>query len=276
MKLFKNQQCDQLLYFENRSCENCGHRLGYLHQPGMLCALEPAGDAWRSLAQPNAVFRFCFVFRVCANEAHDTCNWMLPADSPELARHRLFSTLIRLRLPLPNGTNDPTHGIAKILKGHEDGLITINLNEADDGQREICRVALGEAYRILPGHLRHETGHYFWDTLVRANRPAPNWQQNYFSHYAAPHHWENFAGPWVHYLHLVDTLEMAYAFGIRIRPRIHNDSDLAVAVEIDFDPHNVSDIRSLTRAWLPPTCAGHPFVLGPAVHSCGGGGAGSR
>lgn len=36
MKLFKCQACGQLLYFENHTCERCGHRLGYLPELGTL------------------------------------------------------------------------------------------------------------------------------------------------------------------------------------------------------------------------------------------------
>ena len=48
--------------------------------------------------------------------------------------------------------------------------------------------------------------------------PPPNWQENYVSAYATMHPWEDFAETWAHYLHIVDTLEMAHAFGISIVP----------------------------------------------------------
>ena len=53
------------------------------------------------------------------------------------------------------------------MTGHDDGLITINIAEADSAERERRRVELGEPYRTLLGHLRHEVGHYYWDLLVR-------------------------------------------------------------------------------------------------------------
>ncbi len=335
MKLFLCQRCAQLLYFENRQCQNCGHRLGYLPEIGTLSAVEPDGRGWRALASPAGSYRFC------ANAGYDACNWLVAADSPEdfcgacrynrtipdltrpdnlarwrkfeLAKHRLFYTLIRLRLPLPSRHEDPQRGLTfdfladarlggghQVMTGHKDGLITVNLAEADDAEREKLRLEMGETYRTLLGDLRHEAGHYFWDRLVRdaarletfrevfgderqdyrgvlqaryASGPAQNWQHSYISSYAAVHPWEDFAETWAHYLHIIDTLEMALAFGIRIRPGIDQRSGSSAA--LDFDPHDPGSIDRLVEAWLPPTfavnslvrCMGepdfYPFVLSP-------------
>ncbi len=335
MKLFLCQHCAQLLYFENRQCESCFHRLGYLPAAGALSAVEQDDGAWRALAWPTGRYRFC------ANENYDACNWLVPADASEtfcaacrhnrtipdltlsdnlarwrkfeLAKHRLFYTLIRLGLPLPNRAEDPQYGLVfdfladaqgagghKVMTGHEDGVITINLAEADDAERERLRSAMGETYRTVLGDLRHEAGHYFWDRLVRdagrlerfreffgderqdyrkvlqaryANGPAQNWQHRYISSYAAVHPWEDFAETWAHYMHIVDTLEMAFAFGIRIRPGINERAGADLA--LDFDPHERGSIDRLIEAWLPLTfavnsiirCMGepdfYPFVLSP-------------
>ena len=50
--------------------------------------------------------------------------------------------------------------------GHDEGLITINIAEADSPFREKTRKEMGETYRTLLGHFRHEIGHYYWDRLV--------------------------------------------------------------------------------------------------------------
>ena len=51
MKLFRCQVCDNIIYFENRTCGRCGHRLGYVPELEIMAALEPAGgDAWTPLA----------------------------------------------------------------------------------------------------------------------------------------------------------------------------------------------------------------------------------
>lgn len=335
MKLFRCQHCAQLLYFENRQCQRCLHRLGYLPAAAALSAVEEDNGVWRALALPSGRYQFC------ANVNFDACNWLIPADSQEqycvacrhnrtipqltirdnltrwrkfeLAKHRLFYTLIRLGLPLPSRTEDPKYGLVfdfladapdagghnrRVLTGHQDGLIAVNLVEADDAEREKLRVAMGETYRTLLGHLRHEAGHYFWGRLVRdagrleafreyfgderqdyskalevhyAKGPPQDWQPSYISRYASAHPWEDFAETWAHYMHIVDTLEMAFAFGIRIRPGFDEKSSSAITQ--DFDPHEPGSINRLIEAWLPLTfavnslvrCMGetdfYPFVL---------------
>ena len=102
----------------------------------------------------------------------------------EAAKRRLFHTLLQLHLPMETvaeaeatGTiglafdflYDPvgeTTGTVQITTGHEDGLVTLNLLEADDVQREKMRTGLGEPYRTLLGHFRHEVGHYYWARLI--------------------------------------------------------------------------------------------------------------
>ena len=203
MQLFKCQACGQLLYFENKSCERCGHRLGFDPATISLTALDPAvAGTFTALAPPKARFRFC------DNADHGVCNWLVSADSTErfctacrhnrtvpnlstaenrlawgkreLAKHRLFYQLLRLGLPTPGRAEDPENGLVfdfladpttpngpKVLTGHDNGLITLALSEADDAERERRRSVMHEPYRALLGHFRHEVGHYFWD------RPSP-------------------------------------------------------------------------------------------------------
>ena len=201
----------------------------------------------------------------------------------ELNKHRLFYTLQRLRLPLATRIDDPEHGLAfdflaespsptgpKVLTGHDNGLITIALEEADDAERERRRTEMGEPYRSLLGHFRHEVGHYFWDVLVRdggrldecravfgddrmdygealqahyQNGAPADWQEHYVSAYATTHPWEDWAETWAHYLHIVDTLEMASAFGIRVQPRVVRDE--ALSTEIDLDPYRSASMQEI-------------------------------
>jgi hypothetical protein len=124
-------------------------------------------------------------------------------------------------------------------------VITINVAEADDAEREKRRLAIHEPYRTLLGHFRHEVGHYYWDRLIRdGNRqaafrdvfgderqdyaqsleryyrqgPPSDWTTNFVSAYASAHPWEDWAETWAHYLHMTDTLEMASACGLALRP----------------------------------------------------------
>ena len=161
---------------------------------------------------------------------------------------------------------------------------------------------MGEPYRTLLGHFRREVGHYYWERLVRdgvwlerfrmlfgderqdygvclerhhAKGAPPDWQERFVSSYASAHPWEDFAESWAHYLHIVDTLETAAAFGLRIAPQAGRTPGLAM--EIDFDPYRQNDFDALLRAWLPLTSAVnslnhsmgqpdlYPFVLAPAV-----------
>lgn len=331
MRLFECQACGQALYFENVRCESCGHRLGYLSSLATISALEPAGDKWRALADPEKRYRYC------ANVEHDTCNWLVADESPEsfclacrhnstipnlsqqgnlllwrkieVAKHRLFYSLLRLQLPLITKSLDPC-GLAfefldaegqPVMTGHLDGTITINLAEADDSHRERQRGDMGEPYRTLLGHFRHEIAHYYWDRLVRdhtvidrfrglfgderedygealhrhyAQGAPADWSEKFVSSYAAAHPWEDFAETWAHYFHIVDTLETAAAFGMRIRPRIAAATELSTSV--DFDPYR-STVERLIDAWLPLTFAFnsinrsmglsdlYPFVLSPTI-----------
>jgi hypothetical protein len=108
-----------------------------------------------------------------------------------------------------------------------------------------------------------------------ANGPQPDWQERFVSGYAGAHPWEDFAETWAHYLHIVDTLETADAFGLRVHPKVGRDP--ALAMGIDFDPYRQGDFDALVEVWLPLTYAVnslnhsmgqpdlYPFVLAPTV-----------
>ena len=117
----------------------------------------------------------------------------------------------------------------------------------------------------------------YGEALARhyADGPRAGWQDGFVSAYATMHPWEDWAETWAHYLHIVDTLEVAASFGIRIAPDA--DAEGGMEAAIDFDPHRVHDIQRLIDAWLPLTYAVnnlnramgqpdlYPFVIAPAV-----------
>ena len=169
---------------------------------------------------------------------------------------------------------------APVMTGHANGLITINISEADSAERERQRLALGEPYRTLLGHMRHEAGHFYQDLLVHdggridecralfgderesyrdaidhyyEHGPKPGWEDTYVSAYATMHPWEDFAETWTHYLHMVDTLDTGASFGLSVNPRVGENPRHAAV--IDFDPYHPPDLLSLVRAWLPLTTA---------------------
>ncbi len=336
MKLFQCQNCGQPLYFENTRCERCGLALGYLPMQETVTALKQdqitaPGEPriFRALADGE-------IYRYCANAAFDACNWLVPATQPdeycaacrhnrmipdlslpenvgkwrslELAKHRLFYTLFQLRLPLETQKESP-HGLAfqfladaapsglPVMTGHADGVITINLAEADDAERERRRHQMSELYRTLLGHFRHEIGHYYWDRLIAdtpkleefrrmfgderrdydealreyyARGAPPDWSEHFISAYASAHPWEDFAETWAHYFHMIDTLETAHVAGLAVSPKLPQSPGAV----FDFHPRN-SSMDRLIEAWVALTFAVnslnrsmglhdlYPFVLGP-------------
>lgn len=336
MKLFSCDHCGNTVYFENVACERCGHPLGYLPERNALLALEPDAGAWRAPHLDGRHFLFC------ANGAHGACNWLVkvepagdtfclacrhnelvpPIDDPsnllrwqtiERAKKRLIYSLLRLHLPLATRRQDRQHGLsfrflsdalapAPVMTGHDRGIITIALAEADDAEREYRRARFNEPYRTLLGHFRHEIGHYYWDILVRqsprlqrfselfgdwttnydeavtahhAAGAPPGWQANFISAYATAHPWEDFAETFAHYLHLTDATETAAAFGVAISPALEQPGELVA--RIDFDPYGLGDIDELIRNWVPLAALinnlnravgqpdAYPFVLTPGV-----------
>jgi hypothetical protein len=340
MKLFECQHCGQLLFFENTHCERCGHALGYIADTTTLTALTADGnDRWRALAEPGWVYRFCAnaVHGVCnwlvdGYGGETFCRaCRLNRTIPDLgvpgnlllwqrlesAKHRLVYGILRLGLPLAGRFEDAGQGLAfdflagsghafqegpPVRTGHAHGLITIDIAEADDAERERRRLDMAEPYRTLLGHFRHEAGHHYWDRLVRygvwhgafqqtfgderqdyagslaahyAYGHQPSWSQSHVSSYAGSHPWEDFAETWAHYLHIVDTLETAAAFGLSVHPPAGRNP--SIEMEIDFDPYRQPDFDALIAAWLPLTYAVnslnhsvgqpdlYPFVLAPTV-----------
>jgi hypothetical protein len=184
-------------------------------------------------------------------------------------------------------------------------VITLNIEEADEAERVRNKLDLGEKYRTLLGHFRHETGHYYWDIKIRnngilqafrelfgdetrdystalqyyyTNGPAPDWAEYFISAYATSHPWEDWAESWSHYLHMMDTLETAYYFGLRVRPEKTSGVPYG-ETEIQQDPYTIRDFQKVFEAWLPLTFAlnslnrsmgyadFYPFVVPPVVVS---------
>lgn len=337
MRTFHCDHCEQPVLFENVACVQCGHTLAFLPDVMTLGSLDPLDDTrWTSPRADAAERRY----RLCANYVqHQVCNWAVADDDPdplcrscrltrvvpdlrdeqhrtawfrlEVAKRRLVYGLQRFGLPLASKQIDPDHGVAfelladvpgaaPVLTGHDNGLITINLAEADDAERERRRVSMHEPYRTLLGHFRHEIGHYYWDRLIHdgdqlapcralfgddqqdyahalqrhyADGPPPDWQERFISAYAASHPWEDWAETWAHYLHITDTLETAADAGVSLRP--HRRADPSLPAVTATTPDDSFD--QLVRDWLALSFVlnnlnrglglpdGYPFVLSPPV-----------
>jgi hypothetical protein len=281
------------VFFRNSTCLACGTPLGYDPDQARVLPLMPGAEpgtwlAWQSGDGTKQADAAPPAYARCANlQTPAACNWLVPvgADQPqmplcracrlnrtipdlndpahpdngelwgriELAKRRLVSALLVLRLPVASRVNeDPARGLMfdflrsphigpHIMTGHDTGLITLNLDEADDAAREAARKALREPYRTLLGHLRHEVGHYYWDRLVANTAwmegfralfgdetqdyaaslqnnyergPRLDWALHYVSAYASVHPWEDWAECWAHYLHMRDTVDTALSFGL--------------------------------------------------------------
>lgn len=327
MKTFHCDHCGALVFFENVSCVQCGHALGFLPDIMDLAALEPDGtDQWKSLAA-EAQGR---LYRACANgRVYSVCNWFVPADESdefcsacrlntmvpdasvpeyhalwhkvEIAKRRLVYTLRQLRLSIvgPPGEMCPrlqfrfladAPGAAPVLTGYENGVITLNLAEADDAEREKRRTQLHEPQRTLVGHFRHESGHYYWNALVANSRwhepfrllfgderadygqalevyyakgSAADWASRCVSAYASAHPWEDWAETWAHYLQMVDTLETAAGFGMSIRPRHPSAKTISAEPHQALAPGGTFD--TMMEHWFPLTYALNSLNRGVGV-----------
>lgn len=338
MKPFHCDSCGGLVFFENNACVKCGHALGFLPEILDLSAVETDGDLVRPLAPASNGQSH----RRCANGLqHDICNWLVPADDPEpfcaacrlnemvpdlsvagnrerwylleCAKRRLMYTLFKLRLPLDAVATEgrpalrfrflgDTGTATPVLTGHESGMITLNIAEADDEVREARRVSLHEPLRTLLGHFRHEIAHYYWDRLIAnstwlerfrtifgderedyaealkrhyAQGPSSNWLERSVTAYASAHPWEDWAETWAHYLHIIDTIETAAGFGLTLKPR-HPAADSMTA-----DPKKAAKEEAgfdlILATWFPLTYALnslnrgmglsdlYPFVLSAAA-----------
>ncbi len=321
-----------MLYFENDRCVACGHKAGFDPEGLRLVTLTGGhGGVWTDLSEPSKRYR------LCANAAYGVCNWLVPAETDqsyclscarnhvipnlslpgnvqrwqqlEVAKRRLLYSLLRLRLPLRIGNSELQFEFLSseltsepVVTGHSNGLVTINIEEADEIQRRITQLQMGEKYRTVLGHFRHEVGHFYWYRLVQHTMYGPHfrhlfgderaeyaaslndyyengategWQEHYISAYATAHPWEDWAETWANYLHVMDSLETAWAFGMGIHPHVNNHP--AYQVDIRKDPYEMADFQEMIRLWLPLTTAfnhlnrsmGHPdfyaFYISPMV-----------
>jgi hypothetical protein len=236
-----------------------------------------------------------------------------------MAKRRLVFQLAELGLPIESRDAQSGTGVAfdllssteaKVITGHDDGVITLDLAEADDQHRESLRLQLNEPYRTLLGHFRHEIGHYYWPILVdrpdvldacralfgddradyaaavRAHYDTPadpdqGWLETHISMYATMHPYEDWAETFAHYLHILDALETAAAFGVGVtNPAQAAGGSGAAATGPGADPTRPDGSRSFVQVidhWLKLSYGLnqinrsmgnddlYPFVIAPAV-----------
>jgi hypothetical protein len=306
------------VFFENVRCTRCKSVLAYLPDLGIVSAMEADGtDGSLVATAPGANQQR---YRLCKNsDDYGVCNWAVPIANDELyclgcrlndvipdlshpgaqvawgriehAKKRMLYTLYELGLPVDSQRekkgglvfsfkeNEPQ---SPVLTGHDEGHITLNIAEADNPGREKLREQLGETYRTLLGHFRHEIGHYYWDVLIRDSDqlepfkklfgdpeksyeaelqrhykegPPANWQDSYVSTYATMHPWEDWAETWAHYLHIVDTLSTTRAYGLALKPRASGVGTLPADMRVNARGVDFDDFDGLMAAWFPVTFA---------------------
>jgi hypothetical protein len=284
--------CTQEVFFNSFLCLACSEALLYspartrfslLHSESACINREQYGICNWEAENPGGFCRACSANRVIPdlNIAGNLQKW----HRLESAKRRLYYSCHRLGIA--------TDGLAfrfiastpqgRAVIGHCDGLITIDIEEADSAIRERNRQELQEEFRTLIGHFRHEFGHFFWSQRVapypqtlqgfrhlfgdeRANYEASLQAYRARSHhggpefiteYASSHPWEDWAEIFAHYLHLRDVLETAREFGLSALAFFEFESGVEewVRMSVAFNEIN----RSMG---LPDL---YPFALTPQV-----------
>lgn len=183
-------------------------------------------------------------------------------------------------------------GNGPVTIGHANGVITIDLAESLDDYRERLRIQLSEPYRTMLGHFRHEVGHYYqWqlveipggepldecrdlfgderlsysDAIARHYREgAPqDWPASYLSSYATMHPWEDFAETFAHYQHILATLAIVAAGGLRM------SADVLPTLEADVTARISYADRTMAEALADWSWISH--LLNRANHALGKG-----
>ncbi len=253
MQVFHCPACSAPLYFHNTVC-SCGQQV----------AFDPEGQ--RMLAEAAH----------CGNRAEIGCNWVAegarfcrscamtetvpdlraPENLPlwtraELAKRWMLANLARWGW---FGAGDPGErpvfrllsertaaGQAKVVMGHASGTITINVTEASDRVLAERQEKMGELYRTMLGHMRHEMAHFLQLRLAadpgfvegfrelfgdeRADYgaalkrhyadPQPA-DATHITSYATSHPHEDWAETVAHLLHLVDLLDSSAVSGLAL------------------------------------------------------------
>ena len=304
--------CTRNVFFENDQCGQCGSLLGYVPAEGRLVAfVQPvAGDDvwWRRAGDDGPALRPCR-----NRIEHAVCNWMIDAGDgqplcrscrlnltiPDLgvpghverwadveqAKRRLMFKLLQLGLDVQPRIDDndnlglgvrilaPQAAGEAVLTGHAQGVITINLQEADDVHREATRVAFGEPWRTLLGHLRHEASHYLLHRWIAGHGPAldlwrqtfgderqdyaqaqgryhaqgptPGWPEHFITAYASVHPHEDWAETCAHLLLVADALETAASWGLSLASRVARTQP---GIDV-LDPQHTREL--VLTHWLP-------------------------
>jgi hypothetical protein len=251
MRRFSCPTCGAAVFFDDLECVVCASGLAYDLEPDLMVAAATAST--------------------CGARAVSACNWTVTRGSPwcracgldlvpgqgagsiehrvfQRAKRRVVRQLRRFGVdwsavePALRFELDRSADGHPVTIGHADGLVTLDVAEADPVVREESRMSLGEPYRTPLGHVRHESGHWHWQAYVAVDEGRlarfrqlfgderegyaaalerhydraedGSWMEAYISHYASAHPWEDYAESFAQALHLSDTLETGRAFAL--------------------------------------------------------------
>lgn len=71
-----------------------------------------------------------------------------------------------------------------------------------------------------------------------------NWNSQFIISYASSHPWEDWAETWAHYMHIMDTHETAYTFGLSVHPFL-GKNPLLHNTDISIDPYKISNFKEI-------------------------------
>ncbi len=307
--------CGQTLFLDSTTCVRCGtpsrfdpDQMGFVE--GIACANAELIDCNWTAPSAGELCRSCALTRTTPDQGEPGA--MAAWANAELHKRRLVLQLLQLGLPVVSFRDRPVGGLGfdllysidgSVVTGHEDGIITVDVAEDDDARRARLRDHLGERYRTLLGHFRHEIGHYYWpmlagsgealdtfrarfgdermdyaqalaDHYARGEQPPSVWQGEYVSSYASSHPWEDWAETFAHVLHIVGVMYTVDHFGVRI------DGDRSDANGTAPEhPGPRAPMADILAAWLPLSVALnainramglddlYPFVLSEVVRA---------
>ncbi|MDX1515468.1 MAG: putative zinc-binding metallopeptidase [Woeseiaceae bacterium] len=295
-------RCGQTVFFDSFRCLNCGRRVAFDAKALDMRAEERVGSGIATCANRRTAVRCNWLPKAGADGTYCLSCAMsrtIPTlEKPEnhqrwrkleAAKRRLVYDLLNLGLPVDDSKlafefkedrrTNPNVSEHHVTTGHSSGIITVNAAEADEVFREKMRQKMNEPWRTLLGHLRHESGHYYFGIVVDdanrgdahalfgdesedyeaaladyySNGPAPDWHHDYISAYASAHPAEDWAETWAHYLHIRSVLEVATEAGMLN----HHGNWYDRFIEL------VLTLNEIMRALGLPDA--YPFVLTPPV-----------
>ncbi|MEM5515504.1 putative zinc-binding metallopeptidase [Henriciella sp. AS95] len=310
MKIFTCPDCGGTLYFDNLVC-NCGLEVAFdpeaetFVRAGDSCTNRARiGCNWQSAAGPASLCRACAMTKIVPDSLVETnlSLWALTEAAKRwvlvnLGQWGWLKASDTGPAPLFHLLSETTsYGHAPVTMGHDDGLITINVIEADPAERVARRERLSESYRTLAGHFRHELGHYVFlrlsedETFLKQFRalfgderadygealarhydqgPPAGWADDHVTGYASSHPHEDWAETFAHLVHLTDMLDSYLAAGFSapgldgVSPDPYACKDpnklISAAVSVGLGMNHVS--RSMGQFDI------YPFVISEKVRT---------